>query len=75
MSIGDVYGECQRCGFKRRLRHIATEYTGLRVCRDTCLDPRPPEHRPPLFKPEGTIVSGAAPETTPVFGRITEDDL
>ncbi len=67
MSVGQPYGECARCGFKRRLSKLATEYTGLRVCRDTCLDPKPAEHRPPRFKPEGVIVPGAAPETVPIF--------
>ncbi len=75
MSRSSPKAECMRCGFIRTIATLATEYTGLRVCRDTCLDPRPAEHRPPLFKPEGVIVSGAAPETVPIFGRITKDDL
>ncbi len=63
------YGECQRCGFKRRLTALRKEWTGLRVCRDTCWDAKPPDHKPPKFKPEGVPVPGAAPETEPVFGR------
>ncbi len=63
------YGECARCGFKRRLTSLRREFTGLRVCRDTCWDAKPPDHKPPKFKPEGVPVAGAAPETEPVFGR------
>ncbi len=61
------WGECSRCGFKRRLGKLTTEWTGLRVCRDTCRDPRPAETRPITIKPEGVIVPGASPETAPIF--------
>ncbi len=72
MTRAAPWGECQRCGFKRRLTALRREYTGLRVCRDTCWDPKPAELKPPKFKPEGVIVPGAAPETEPVFGRNTD---
>lgn len=75
MSNRAPWGECARCGFKRHLDAIATEWSGLRVCRDTCLDPRPADHKPPSFKPEGVPVLGAAPQTEPVFGRNTNGSL
>lgn len=61
------YGICARCGFQRRLRDLAKEWTNLRVCRDKCLDPRPPETRPPRVGPEGLPVSFISPEPDPVF--------
>ncbi len=65
------WGECMRCGFKRRLTSLAVEYSGLKVCRDTCLDPRPAEHRPPHIRPEGMPLPNASPETEPEFGRYS----
>ena len=61
------WGECMRCGFKRRLNMLCKEWTGLRVCKDTCRDPRPAEHRAPKIKPEGVPVPTASPATTPIF--------
>ncbi len=61
-----VYGECMRCGFKRTLAELRKEWTGLKVC-GACYDPRPPETRPPSVRPEGIVVPGASPETTPIF--------
>jgi hypothetical protein len=60
------YGECMRCGFKRRLPELAKEWTGLRVCRDKCLDPRPAELRAPRYRPEGLPLPNASPQTVPV---------
>lgn len=60
------YGECMRCGFKRRLPELAKEWTGLRVCRDKCWDPRPPELRAPRYRPEGLPLPNASPQTVPV---------
>jgi hypothetical protein len=74
-AIGIPYGECQRCGFTRRLNMLCREWTGLKVCRDTCLDPRPAELSPPKVRPEGVPVPGASPETEPVFGRSDGSDL
>lgn len=44
---GDPWGECQRCGRKRRLSKIVEDgYSkGLRVCRATCYDPPHPQER------------------------------
>jgi hypothetical protein len=66
------YGECARCGFKRRVTDLVKEWTGLRVCRDTCRDPKPAELKPPRVKPEGVPVHNAAPETEPVFAKLTD---
>jgi hypothetical protein len=66
------WGECARCGFKRRLPDLAKEWTGLRVCADKCLDPKPAEHRPPSVRPEGVPLPNASPATEPVFGKYTD---
>jgi hypothetical protein len=60
------YAECQRCGFKRRVPQLRKEWTGLRVCGD-CFDPRPADHRPPRYRPEGVPVRNASPETEPIY--------
>ena len=73
------WGECQRCGFNYRLTKIKREWTGLRVCKGTgtnnCWDTKPADQKPPRFRPEGLPLSNAAPETEPVFGRASKDDL
>lgn len=70
------YGECQRCGFTYRLNQLKKEWTGLRVCFGAntahCFDPRPPDTKPPKYKPEGLPRPDAAPETEPVFGKNTD---
>jgi len=74
-------GECQRCGFKRNLRDLTKEWTGLRVCRSGCRDPKPEDTKPlrPL-RGEGLPRRDAAPETAPVFitpglNDVTPEDL
>lgn len=62
-----AYGECARCGFKRKLNQLCREWTGLRVCRDTCHDPKPAEMKAPRVRPEGVPLPNAAPATEPVF--------
>lgn len=77
-AIGAPWGECQRCGFKRRLHDLVKEWTGLKVCADTCRDPRPADTRAPKARPEGVPVPGASPETEPVYraeGDKGGDDL
>ena len=61
------WGECMRCGFKRRLPDLCKEWTGLRVCRDTCKDPKPAEMKAPRVRPEGVPLPNASPATDPVF--------
>lgn len=61
------WGECQRCGFKRRLNCLCKEWTGLRVCKDTCRDPKPAELKPPKVKPEGVPLPDDSPETVPIY--------
>jgi hypothetical protein len=65
--MAQPWGVCARCGFKRRLNHLCKEWTGNRVCRDTCWDPRPPDLRPPRYGPEGLPRPDAAPEPAPIF--------
>jgi hypothetical protein len=72
MRFPAPYGECARCGFKRRLDRLVREWSGLRVCRDTCRDPKPKEMRPPKVKPEGLPLPNAAPQTDPVYGRHSD---
>ena len=61
------WGCCQRCDRKRRLNDLCKEWSGLRVCRDTCRDPRPADHKPPSFKPEGVPLPNASPATDPIY--------
>lgn len=75
---GGPYGVCDRCGFKRRLRKLRKEWTGLLVCHDTCWDPKPVELRPPSIRPEGLPAKNSRPEPEPVFraeGEYGGDDL
>lgn len=65
--MGIPKGECQRCGFTRPLTRLCKEWTGLKVCRDTCRDPRPADTKPPRVGPEGVPVRGASPETVPIY--------
>ena len=64
---GRPYGVCQRCGFQRRLKELAKEWTGLRVCRDTCLDARPADTRAPRVGPEGLPSRKSSPEPEPIY--------
>lgn len=71
-------GNCQRCGFNRELRHLRTEWTGLKVCRDTCWDPKPADMSPPRVGPEGLPLPHASPEPADAVlspGDVTENDL
>lgn len=68
------YGECARCGFTYRLDFFQREWTGARYCKK-CVDPKPPDTKPPKYKPEGLPRPDAQPQTEPVFGRASKDDL
>lgn len=37
---GDYYFLCQICGFKNRVSNMAITDTKLKVCRDSCFDPK-----------------------------------
>lgn len=77
-GLGGVYAICMRCGFKRRQRDIAKEWTNLLVCRDTCLDPYPPDMIPPRVWPEGIPIPDPAPRPPDIFvtpGPIDPDSL
>lgn len=54
------WGLCDRCNFKRRLKTLRKEWTGLLVC-DDCLDPKPAQLTAPNVAPEGLPVEGARP--------------
>jgi hypothetical protein len=64
---GGTLGDCQRCGFTRRLNDLKLEWSGLRVCFDTCWDPRPDTLTAPVVYPEGLPRPDAAPEYPDVF--------
>lgn len=66
------WGVCQRCGFDYRLNQLKKEWTGLRVC-GPCFDPRPPELKPPRYRPEGLVRPDASPEPPPVFAEDAGD--
>jgi hypothetical protein len=69
MSNRSPWGLCDRCGFKRRLTELCADgyQPGLRVCKDTCRDPKPPETRPPKAGPEGLPWRNSRPEPEPVY--------
>lgn len=73
---GEPWGECPRCGFKKRLNTFRREWTGLRVC-SSCYDPRHPQ-MDVRGVPDRQAVRDPAPQTTPIFldvGDVTENDL
>lgn len=75
--MADPWATCDRCGFKRRLRKLRKEWTGLMVC-GPCWDPKPKDMRPPKVKAEGVPLPNARPEPEPIYRDPTElggDDL
>lgn len=59
---GQPYGVCDRCGFRKRLKDMRTEWTNLKVC-DACYDPEPVHlHTPHIDPGEGRPIPGARPE-------------
>lgn len=67
---GGVYGICDRCAFKRRLRALATEWTGLKVCSE-CFDLKPESLSRPNIYPEGQPVRGSRPDPGDTLGPNT----
>lgn len=68
---GQPYALCDRCGFRRRLKNLRTEWTNLKVC-DQCYDPEPVHlHTPHIDPGEGRPLPGARPE--PVVEAADED--
>lgn len=78
MTPGWILGKwlvlCQRCGFKRTNDEVAREWTGLLVCKDTCLEPRHPQEfvRP---RPDAQAVPFTAPEPADTFVSVTYADI
>lgn len=63
---GDWNAICDRCGLKKKASHLAKEWTGLRVCADTCLETRHPQTL--IQVPQEHInTSWARPEADDVF--------
>lgn len=72
------YGICQRCGWKKNLSDMAKEWTGLRVCKNPCFDPKPKQLSPPSIGAEGVPLPTAAPEPADIFltdNQVTPDSL
>jgi len=67
---GGAYGQCPRCGFKKRLNDLRLEWSGLRVC-SPCWDPRPDTMSPPVVYPEGLPRPDAQPELPDAFIQTT----
>lgn len=71
---------CQRCGFKKWNHELKREWTGLRVCADTCWEPRHPQdfvrakpdkQNPPWVSPEPAEI-----DVSPGSGNeVTANDL
>lgn len=75
---GDPWAICDRCGERHRHSRMAKEWTGLLVCKATCLDPRPPEMTPPKIWPEGVPINDPRPYPPDTFvgpGDVTPGDL
>lgn len=73
---GGVFVTCDRCAKKARADATAIEWTGLRVCRATCYDDRPPYLDPPSVWPEGLPIDNPRPKAPIVpVGDIGEEDL
>lgn len=60
---GQPYGVCDRCGFRKRLYDLRTEWSNAKVC-DECFDPRPVHlDTPPIDPMEGAPIPNTRPET------------
>lgn len=56
---------CDRCGFKKWNYELRREWQGLRVCKDTCWEPRHPQD----------LVRGKPDKQTPPWVRPEGDDI
>ena len=68
---------CDRCGFERWNHQIRLEWNGLRVCADTCWEPRHPQDLIRV-RPERQRVNDPRPRPEDVFlsaNEITPDSL
>ena len=68
---------CDRCGFERWNHQIRLEWNGLRVCADTCWEPRHPQDFV-RGVPDNQTLPWTRPEPEDVFldvGDVTADDL
>ena len=63
LKLGSSLGDCQRCGFTRRLEDMRLEWSGLRVCASNreCWDPVPDTITAPVVYAEGLPRPDAAP--------------
>ena len=69
---GGAYSSCERCGEQKRRWEVRKEWTGLVVCIEGCLDPRPVHLDPPNVYPEGLPLPDLRPEPEPVFVETNE---
>lgn len=58
------WGSCQRCGYRRPLSTIKTQWNGLRVCPD-CYERRNAQEMVRAVREQP--LRGARPPSTPVF--------
>jgi len=69
---GQPYGICDRCGFRKRLGDLRTEWSNSKVC-DDCYDPEPVHLHTPVIDPgEGRPIPGARPE---IVNTVPDADL
>lgn len=72
MRAGQPWAICDRCGFRKKLADLRTEWTNLKVC-DPCYDPRPVHLDTPRLNPgEGAPLPGARPDT---IDEATDEEL
>lgn len=69
MNGGHANGICDRCGSKRKLNTLRKEWTGLRVCRDGCWDPRHPQDYVRAV-PDNMALHDPRPEPADVFVAV-----
>ncbi len=43
LVLGEWNAQCDRCGLKKKASSLRLEWTGLRVCEDTCWEVRHPQ--------------------------------
>lgn len=73
---------CDRCGFDFRIDEVAREWTGLTVCKATCLDERnPQELRRHEARQEGKVSGPVRPPPATetfvdvTFAAVSDDDV
>ena len=68
---GDNWVVCDRCGFERRASATQEEWNGLRVCSDSCYEPRHPQDFLRVRADKITPAVQGSPEDTSTSSGVT----